>query len=238
MKVINMELSKLRPYENNPRNNDDAVAKVANSIEEFGFKQPIVVDKDNVIIAGHTRYKASLKLGLETVPVVIADDLSEEKVKAYRLADNKTNEFASWDFDLLESELFDISDIDMSQFGFENSAAEEDVEVEEDNYTEQVEPVAKPGDMWRLGGHRLICGDATDKNTVNKLTEGKLADLLIIDPPYNVDVELKAGKIINDNMETTAFRQFLKESFETAFSFLRGGRRILHLALGKRRVQF
>ena len=118
MKVQNMKLSDIKPYENNPRINDNAVDKVAKSIEEFGFQQPIVVDKNLVIIVGHTRYKASQKLGLQEVPVVVADTLSDEQVKAYRLADNKTNEFAEWDYELLNIELEDILNIDMEDFGF------------------------------------------------------------------------------------------------------------------------
>ena len=119
MKVIDKKLTEITPYAQNPRKNDEAVDKVAASIQEFGFKQPIVVDKDGTIIVGHTRYKAAQKLGLETVPVLVADDLTEEQAKAYRLADNKTNEFAEWDFELLDLELFDIDDIDMERFGFD-----------------------------------------------------------------------------------------------------------------------
>lgn len=129
MKVQNTKLSDIKPYENNPRINDNAVDKVAKSIEEFGFQQPIVVDKTHVIIIGHTQYKASQKLGLQEVPVVVADMLSDEQVKAYRLADNKTNEFAEWDYGLLNIELGDILDIDMSDFGFaENVFSDNDLE--------------------------------------------------------------------------------------------------------------
>lgn len=237
MKVIDKKLTEITPYAQNPRKNDEAVEKVASSIQEFGFKQPIVVDKDGIIIVGHTRYKAAQKLGLKTVPVLVADDLTEEQAKAYRLADNKTNEFAEWDFELLDTELFSIENIDMKVFGFVFDEAEEDTEIIEDDYTEEVEPVAKLGDMWQLGNHRLICGDATSTETIDKLTDGELMDLLVTDPPYNVDVEGQVGKIMNDNMDTNAFRQFLKESFSAAFSFLRGGCCVLHLALGKRRIQ-
>lgn len=120
MKVEAKSIDDIKPYENNPRNNDDAVDAVANSIKEFGWQQPIVVDIGGVIIAGHTRYKAAQKLGLKTVPVVVAKDLSEEQVKAYRLADNKSGELASWDFDMLNEEIDNIKDIDMSQFGFDD----------------------------------------------------------------------------------------------------------------------
>ena len=118
MEIIYKKVSELVPYENNPRNNDEAIDYVAKSIKEFGFKVPIVIDKDNVIIAGHTRLKASEQLGLEEVPCIVADDLSEEQIKAFRLADNKVSEQASWDFDLLSKELDDIMNINMEDFGF------------------------------------------------------------------------------------------------------------------------
>lgn len=128
MEVVMMPIEELVPYENNPRKNDEAVSKVAESIKEFGFKVPIIVDKDNVIVAGHTRLKAAQELGLETVPVIKADDLTEEQVRAFRLADNKTAEFAEWDFVALQEELDQISEIDMSLFGFEE--IEEEVKKE------------------------------------------------------------------------------------------------------------
>lgn len=118
MKTIDIALKDIKPYENNPRINDNAVGAVAKSIEEFGFQQPLVLDKDNVIIVGHTRFKAAQKLKLETVPCVIADDLTDEQVRAYRLADNKVGELAEWDMELLNIELDEI-DLDMSEFGFD-----------------------------------------------------------------------------------------------------------------------
>ena len=119
MKVEAKSIDEIKPYENNPRDNDDAVDAVANSIKEFGWQQPIVVDNGGVIIAGHTRYKAAKKLGLKHVPVVVADNLTPDQVKAYRLADNKTAELADWDMDLLNDELDQIRNIDMSDFGFD-----------------------------------------------------------------------------------------------------------------------
>lgn len=131
MEIVNIKISDLKPYENNPRNNDEAVKYVANSIKEFGFKVPIVIDKDNVIVAGHTRYKASKKLGLKEVPCIIADDLDDEQIKAFRLADNKVSELAEWDFSTLAEELDEI-DLDMEQFGFDidldNEPSERDKE--------------------------------------------------------------------------------------------------------------
>lgn len=117
-KITLMALADITPYENNPRNNEEAVEKVANSIKEFGFNQPVVVDKDNVIIVGHTRYLAAQELGLTEVPVIVAENLSEEQAKAYRLADNKTGEIAEWDFEKLALELEEIESLDMSEFGF------------------------------------------------------------------------------------------------------------------------
>ena len=118
MNIIEKNLSDIKPYEKNPRKNDNAVEYVANSIKEFGFKVPIVIDKNGIIVAGHTRYKASKKLGLEKVPCIIADDLTDEQIKAYRLADNKVSEKSEWDFDLLEDELSEILNIDMEMFDF------------------------------------------------------------------------------------------------------------------------
>lgn len=119
MEIVTKQIKDLIPYEQNPRKNDEAVKYVANSIKEFGFKVPIVIDKNNVIVAGHTRYKASKKLKLKEVPCIVADDLTDEQIKAYRLADNKVSETAEWDLDLLNDELFNITDLDMSNFGFE-----------------------------------------------------------------------------------------------------------------------
>ena len=118
MQIIYKNVNDIKPYPNNPRNNDNAVDAVAASIEEFGFKQPIIIDANNEIIAGHTRLKAAKKLGYEDVPCILADDLTPEQVKAYRLVDNKVAEFASWNFEVLDSELVDIEDIDMETFGF------------------------------------------------------------------------------------------------------------------------
>lgn len=134
MKIEYKNIEDIIPYENNPRKNDDAVDYVANSIKEFGFKVPIIVDKDNVIVTGHTRYKASSKLGLEKVPVIYADDLTEEQIKAFRIADNKVSEFSTWDLDKLEIELGEL-DFNMSEFGFEN------LNIDEDNYEEENEDI-------------------------------------------------------------------------------------------------
>ena len=174
MQIIEKKLTELKEYEKNPRRNDQAVDAVAASIREFGFKVPIIIDKDNVIVAGHTRLKAARKLGLETVPCIIADDLSPEQIQAFRLADNKTAELAEWDPDLLLQELGQIT-IDMAQFGFDDSDIPEiDGEVYEDDYEEpeKLEPRTKLGDRYRLGDHILMCGDSTKEEDVLNLIGG------------------------------------------------------------------
>lgn len=198
MEVIEKRLDEITPYENNPRHNADAVDKVAASLQEFGWQQPIVVDADGVIIAGHTRLKAAQKLGLETAPVVVAENLADEQAKAYRLADNKTAEFAGWDFDLLGSELLGIDNIDMTAFGFEQpKVALDPEEVEEGEADDQAEPRTKRGDIFRLGDHRLMCGDSTSTEDLDRLMNGELAKFVFTDPPYGVSIGSK-NKTINE----------------------------------------
>lgn len=190
MNIVNMDMRDLKPYEKNPRKNDDAVKYVQESIKQFGFKVPIIIDKDNVIVAGHTRYKAAKKLGLKTVPCIIADDLTDEQIKAFRLADNKVAEKAEWDFDLLAGELDELFDFDMSVFGFEEVTTEEETEVVEDDFEAELpeEPKAQQGDIYQLGRHRLMCGDATNIDDVEKLINKGQIQLALTDPPYGIDV--------------------------------------------------
>lgn len=232
MNVQQVKIEKVKPYDKNPRKNKAAVDYVANSIKEFGFQQPIVVDKDMVVIAGHTRLKAAKKLKLKEVPVVIADNLTEEQVKAYRLADNKTAEKAEWDFDLLTDELLSLQelDFDMEQFGFDFDFGEDEEAVEDDNWEADVpeEPMSKRGDIWVLGRHRLMCGDSTDAADVALLMDGNKADMLLTDPPYNVDYtgkasELETRKIENDKMEDSAFQDFLTSAFSNAAENMKAG---------------
>ena len=227
IKVTMRKLAELVPYENNPRDNSKAVDAVAESIKEFGFKNPIIVDKGDVIVAGHTRYKAAEKLGLDEVPAIVADDLSDEQIKAFRLADNKTAELAEWNFDLLETELAGISEIDMSAFGFDIETEPDEAEATEDNYTEpdDLPEIAKLGGCYSLGNHKLIVGDSTKEETIAQLCE-RDADLLITDPPYNLDYEGKTKarlKIENDNMKDDEFLEFLVASFSAAKSHIKSG---------------
>lgn len=194
MQIVEKRLTELREYENNPRNNGNAVAAVAASIRDFGFKVPIVIDEDGVIIAGHTRAKAAAKLGLQTVPCIVADDLTEEQVRAFRLADNKTAELAEWDFDKLDEELAALAemDVDMTAFGFDDFELDDPREIVEDEapeVDEEAEPRCKLGDIWQLGRHRLMCGDSTDPLNINLLLQGAKADLVMTDPPYGINAE-------------------------------------------------
>lgn len=239
MHIQEILLEDLKEYENNPRNNDGAVQAVADSIKEFGFKVPIVIDRDNVIVAGHTRLKAARLLGLETVPCIVADDLTPEQVKAYRLADNKTGELAEWDFAALEieiSELSEMSDIDMSDFGFELEPMEEEAqEVVEDDIPEVDEgndPTVKLGDVWQLGKHRLLCGDSTDITAVEMLMNNELADMVLTDPPYNMGYmgagnkdksNYKHDKILNDKMSDDDFERFLTDVYSNLFIAMKDG---------------
>lgn len=153
MEVQDLKLDQITPYDHNPRDNDGAVDAVAASIKEFGFKVPIILDKDRTIVAGHTRFKAAKKLGLQSVPCIMADDLTEEQVRAFRLADNKVGELAGWDFDLLNMELAGIEELDMTQFGFEDpEELEAPEEVHETEVPENVQSRTVLGDIWELGG--------------------------------------------------------------------------------------
>jgi DNA modification methylase len=226
MNIVMKKVSELKEYENNPRNNEAAIDAVAKSIEEFGFKVPIVITKENVIIAGHTRLKASLKLGLATVPCIVADDLTEGQIKAFRLADNKTAELASWDFTKLEEELSHI-EMDMSVFGFEDLESKVPDNATDDDFDPSDEltetPYTQKDDIYLLGNHRVMCGDATIKDSVDKLIEDDKVDLTFTDPPYNVDYEGTAGKIMNDKMEDNTFYLFLFQAFKNMFEHTKPG---------------
>lgn len=214
MEIVYKKINEIKPYEKNPRRNDEAVDYVTNSIKEFGFKVPIVIDSSGIIIAGHTRLKAAKKLNLKEVPCIIADDLNEEQIKAFRLADNKVGEIAEWDFDLLNDELGEILDIKMEDFGFDlNFEDEEEKEIVEDEVPEvPEEPKAKLGEIYQLGNHRLMCGDSTKQEDVEKLMNGVNADMVFTDPPYNVAFNGRSGNfdvIKNDDLSENDFKDFI-----------------------------
>ncbi|MCC7475109.1 MAG: ParB N-terminal domain-containing protein [Pirellulales bacterium] len=206
MKIELRNVAELRPYENNPRLNDDAVAAVAASIREFGFRQPIVVDADGVIICGHTRYKAALHLGLEKVPMHVAKDLTPEQIKAYRIADNQTASLAEWNYELLPIELTDLQacNYDLGLLGFDADDLAEllDPGVKDGLCDPDEIPAppdaatTQPGDLWILGDHRLLCGDSSNAADVDRLLDGAAIHLVNTDPPYNVKVEPRSNNAI------------------------------------------
>lgn len=218
LSITNIKTVDIKPYEKNPRKNDEAVKYVAESIKEFGFKVPIVIDDNNIIVAGHTRWKAAKKLGITECPCIVASDLTDEQIKAFRLADNKVAEKAEWDFDLLAIELDDIVDLDMEVFGFEDITVEEEPEVAEYDFEAELpeEPIAKPGDIYQLGRHRLMCGSATSFEDVDKLVNGEQIDIVYTDPPYGMNAVSKSGvlsekyktDIMNDEDNTVAIDSF------------------------------
>lgn len=239
MKIIEINIGDIKPYKNNPRNNDLAVKKVAESIKRFGFKVPIVLDKDNEIVAGHTRLRAAIELGMESVPCLIADDLSDAEIKAFRLADNKTAEYAEWDLDLLSLELEELSHLDldfsMEDFGFglDGETSETDKgEIKEDDFdaegalAEIETPISLRGDIWQLGKHRLMCGDATCSEDVQVLMDGQQCDFVLTDPPYNCDYEGATKdklKILNDKMPDDKFLLFLTDAFTRMYEHSKKG---------------
>ena len=166
MNIIEMNVEELIPYENNPRKNDEAVDKVALSISAFGFKVPVVIDKDNVIVTGHTRLKAAKKLGLSKVPCIKADDLTEEQIKAFRLADNKVSEFSEWDFDKLEEELEKLGDIDMSLYGFDFPEDDEEEDLEDNTYTDKTNIP-----QYDITGEVPDLSELVEKEKTNELLE-------------------------------------------------------------------
>ena len=229
IKIEYTDVDKLIPYINNPRLNDGAVDKVASSIKNFGFKNPIIIDKDNEIIAGHTRLKAARKLGLDEVPTIKVEDLTETQIKAFRIADNKTSEFAEWDMELLGIELEGLEDVftgfDDDEFADIISGGTGD--VVEDNFEGGVPdaPISEMGDVWLLGDHRVMCGDSTGDDVL-KLVDGAEVDLFITDPPYNVAYTggtKDALTIQNDDMANEDFKEFLVKAFTAADKAMKKG---------------
>ncbi len=235
MQIINMKLSEIHPYEKNPRFNEDAVESVANSIQKFGFRSPIVVAKDHIIICGHTRFKAAQSLGLTEVPVVVAADLTPEQVQAYRIADNKTGEIAEWNYELLPLEIKELQEanFDLSLLGFDMEELDKLLNGEQENTISDgetdadavpevsEEAVSKLGEIYQLGDHRLMCGDSTKAEDVARLMAGTKADLVFTDPPYGVSyrgVNNPGGRqwevIENDDLRGDKLSEFLLAAFK------------------------
>jgi DNA modification methylase len=203
MQVEMRSINTIWPYENNPRHNDAGVDAVAASLREFGFRQPIVVDEEDVIIVGHTRYKAALKLGLEEVPVHVAVGLTPAQAKAYRIADNQTATFSAWDDDKLPLELTQLQELgfDLDLTGFSGDelmrlldSGTNAGQTNPDAVPEPPdEPITRPGDLWILGKHRLLCGDSSKPEDVDRLLDGATIHLVNTDPPYGVKVEPRSN---------------------------------------------
>jgi DNA modification methylase len=221
-------IEKLIPYPRNPRQVPQiAIDKVAASIQEFGFRQPIVVDSKRVIIVGHVRLLAAQKLGLTEVPVHVATGLTPAQVNAYRLADNRTNEDASWDMEALTLELAELKldEFDLDLTGFNMDEIDELLAEQSEGLTDEDEApavpevaITEPGDLWILGNHRLLCGDSTSIHEVERLMNGQKADLVFTDPPYNVDYEgytEEKLKIQGDKMTPEQFQTFLLAVFSS-----------------------
>jgi DNA modification methylase len=227
--------SSIIPYSlNNRVHSDQQVDRIANSIAQFGFNQPIVTDENNVILVGHGRLEAAKKLGLEQVPVLKKADLTETQKKAYRILDNKLQNDSTWDLENLELELDALTEggFDLKPWGLDELAGmfveepiaeDDDFEVPDAN---EVETAIKKGDLIELGRHRLLCGDSTSQEDTSRLAAGEAFDLLLTDPPYNVDYTggtKDALKIANDSMADADFRQFLTDAFQCAFHVLKPG---------------
>jgi DNA modification methylase len=229
MKIENIKTSDLIPYARNAKKHDAAqVSKLAGSIREFGFNNPVLIDKDNGIIAGHGRVMASQSLSLDTVPCIRLGHLTDTQRRAYILADNRLAEIGGgWDEEMLKLELSELGDldIDLESIGF-GAIDLAEMEMEEvtgntdpDEVPEPpVDPVTVIGDVWVLGNHRLMCGDSTSIDAVDKLMDGKKVDMIFTDPPYNVAFNGRSGKhdvIKNDNMEESAFDDFIGDVLQT-----------------------
>lgn len=221
------DISSLIPYVNNARTHSDTqIAQIAASIKEFGFLSPIVVSSDNTILCGHGRYFAAQKLGLEKVPCIKEEYLTESQKKAYIIADNKIGLNAGWDNELLTIELSELqgAEFDLALLGFDDAELsklfDDDKDIREDDFDVDKElnqpTITQSGDIWKLGKHTLICGDSTKSETYEKLLNDTTVNLVVTDPPYNVNYEGSAGKIKNDDMEDGAFYQFLKDAFTNA----------------------
>ena len=238
--IKHLETKDLIPYARNSRTHDEyQVNQIVSSIKEFGFTNPILVDDDNSIIAGHGRLMAAQKLGLTKVPTINLGYLSDSQKKAYVIADNKLALNAGWDIDMLKLEIDELNEIDFNVdiLGFTDDelknilADKNDGLVDEDQVPElQDDFITKPGDLWILGEHRLFCGDATVDADVNKLMDGRLADLVFTDPPYNVDYsggrqqdmhKKEYGKIKNDAMTPQEFDTFIADSFANYYSYMK-----------------
>jgi DNA modification methylase len=237
MRVEMRPIGSIKPYEQNPRVNDAGVDAVAASLRAFGFRQPIVVDEQDVIIVGHTRYKAALKLGMAEVPVHVAAGLTPEQARAYRIADNQTATLSQWDDGKLVEELMALQsagfDLDLTGFTADDltrlmgGGGSEPQGDPDDVPDPPAVPETRPGDLWLLGRHRLLCGDATKAEDMGRLMGGATADLLLTDPPYGVNYTGRTSDeltIANDDLaDDDEYGAFLSDAFSAAMDCVRPG---------------
>ena len=228
MDIKEINLADIKPYAKNQKKHPETQVKnIATSIQKYGFVQPVVLDTNNEVIIGHGRLLAAKQLKMKQIPCVYAENLTEEQIRELRIIDNKLNE-SEWEWEFLKE---DLSELDFSDFDidFGITLDDEEAEVVEDEapeIDEESEPTAKLGDVYQLGRHRLMCGDSTSIDDVDKLMAGVKADLLLTDPPYNVAYEGKSKDkltIQNDNMDNDSFRQFLRDAFSAADSVMKEG---------------
>ena len=226
MEIIYKKIDELVPYVNNSRtHSDEQIDKICGSIKEYGWTNPVLIDEKNVIIAGHGRYLAGKKLGMEEIPCIVLSGLTEAQKKAYVIADNKMALDAGWNDELLKNELENLKelDFDLGLTGFDEKELDgifneiDEDEIKEDDFNEEPpeEPKAKLGDVYQLGNHRLMCGDSTKIEDVEKLMNGKKADMVFTDPPYNVAFNGRSGKfnvIKNDNLSNSEFEDFINKT--------------------------
>ena len=226
-KVQEVSLEKLVLYEKNAKKHpQEQIDLLERSIKEYGFINPCLIDKDYKVIAGHGRIAAAKQIGMDKVPCLFVEGLTEAQYKAYVLADNRLTELGEWNMDLVMMELQDLQDMDfdISLTGFEMPEEEDDVEIVEDDIPDEGETRCKIGDVWQLGDHRLICGDCTDVNVIETLMGGAYADMVFTDPPYNVamsrtKVDGSNNSIMNDNLDSSSYEQLLRDAFNNAVLF-------------------
>lgn len=249
--VVFKNIDELKSFDKNPRiHPEEQIEKIVNSIKKYGFLKPIAINKDNVILSGHGRVEACKRLGKKTIPATVVEHLSDIEQSGFVIADNKVAADAEWDvdnlvhyFDRMKEEDFNLENTGFSMAELVDILPAPEIELfaDEDDCPEvKKDSISKSGDVWLLGEHRLLCGDSTIGDDVQKLMGDCIADLLITDPPYNVSYVGKTKEsltINNDCMDDKSFAQFLTDCFVNAYAYLKGGGVLLYLARFKRGIQ-
>lgn len=239
MNIVQKSIDEIFPYQKNPRKNNKAVDIVANSLEQYGFQQPIVVDNDNIIIVGHTRYQAAKKLQMKTIPVLVAQDLTAEKAKAYRIMDNKSSEYAKWNDSLLFEELTDlIQDNNINIVSEQTGISEAELNrlfaeplPIQDVVSEDTPTQSKQGDIFILGDHKIACGSSLDNNIIQSLLQDDLIDCIWTDPPYGIawqgaqgqGYEQRDWSIANDDMDAQSTSQMIQQHIQAIDANVKAG---------------